>query len=92
MNNRNNVYFGIGMAMLCALFVYGILGSLVNWGDKIILRERTTALIAICANLLLLQHFRSRFMNEALRGVALATVAMAMLWLFIYGKEIFNNS
>lgn len=91
MNNRNNIYFGIGMALLCALLVHGILGSLANWGGKIILRERTVALIAICANLLLLQHFRTRFMGEALRGVAVATVAMAMLWLFIYGKDIFNN-
>ncbi len=91
MNRKNNVNFGIGMGLLCPLVVYGALWTLTHWGGKAFLREQTTALIAICANLLLVQHFRGRFMGEALRGVTLATVILAMLWLLSYGKGIFNN-
>lgn len=88
MNRKNNVSFGIGMAILCSMFVFGVLWLFTHWGDKTILRERTTALIAVCANMLLVQHFRSRLMSEALRGVVLATVGLAALWLLFYGTEI----
>jgi hypothetical protein len=52
-------------------------------------RERTLAIVAIALNLLPLNFYRRIRAEQAMRGVVLATGAMALVWLGRYGVGLF---
>ena len=89
---------GILMALLLPIFWYLILMSVyssmetMGWMEKgavaIDFRQRTSALAAICLNILPLQIFKNHYMDRAMRGVVFPTVAYVGLWLYQFGSSV----
>ena len=52
---------------------------------------RTIGVLAICANLIVIQFFNARRYTNAMRGLIFPTFAFMLLWFVIYGPEIFAN-
>lgn len=50
-------------------------------------RLRTTAVIAICLNLIPLRAFNKGRQMESIRGVVLVTFAMGIAWFFLFKHE-----
>lgn len=89
--------FGISMGMLFPLAVLGILAGIgylwtnyLGVGRPPLLRERTLALLAICAALIPFQGFRKARANESMRGVVLVTVILGILWVVLYARELLD--
>jgi hypothetical protein len=84
---RNNLNIGIGLGMLVPIIFFGLISSIVSISGLLI-KTRTLALIAICLNMLLVSMFRKNRANESIRGIVLATVALAFVWFAWFYKEI----
>lgn len=54
-----------------------------------ILRPRTLALVALCANVILMQTFKSLRWDQSMKGIAIATFICVALWLLKYYHELF---
>lgn len=52
---------------------------------------RTIGVLAICANLIVIQFFNSRRFNDAMRGLVFPTFAYIILWFVVYGAEIIGK-
>lgn len=52
-------------------------------------RQRTTALMAICCNILPLQIIKSRAFGSIIKGIALATMIYAGLWVYYFQSSLF---
>ncbi|MEL7118166.1 MAG: hypothetical protein AAFO07_01955 [Bacteroidota bacterium] len=96
--NRNNLPFGLGIGILLpvvgVLLLYLVFGQLDNagWassrGLTTSFRERTLTLVAICTNIVPFNYYYKRRMMLSLRGVAIATVILAMVWVIYYGVDL----
>ena len=83
---KNNLNIGIGLGLMLPIIVFYVLLGVVKMGLP--LKIRTIALIAICANALAINLFRRNRAGESMRGMVLATVAMAAIWIFYFYQEI----
>ncbi|MBX2816097.1 MAG: hypothetical protein KTR24_08870 [Saprospiraceae bacterium] len=63
----------------------GIIPDISSLGD---FRQRTSALVAICFNILILQIFRVRYMYRAMQGVVFPTIALVGVWLYFFGSSV----
>lgn len=99
MLNRNELWVGIvfglllpalGFVILFQLFsLLEIKGAASGTGFSANFRERTLAILAIALNLIPLNVFRQRRWDLSMRGVVIATAALAFIWLFRYGLNLF---
>jgi hypothetical protein len=99
MLNQNKLYIGlilgtaipfVGFALLLEVFdQLDKLGLLSGEGFAANFRQRTTALIAICLNLIPFQLYNRLKYTQSMRGVALPTVFYGILWFVWFGKELF---
>lgn len=90
---------GILCGLLLPIAVYGIMLSLydgledIGWIDaadpQSDFRSRTSALVAICLNILPLQWFKVRYMIRAMRGIVFPTFLFVVLWLIQFGPSVF---
>ena len=90
MFRKNNLSLGVGLGILLPLFVFGFfqgINSLLNMPFRV----RTLAMIAVCVNLLLVRFYQRQYMGESLRGAAVATMLLAILWLVFFGQEIMGE-
>jgi cytochrome bd-type quinol oxidase subunit 2 len=83
---KNNLNIGIGLGLFVPLAVFGVLFGIVQAGLP--LKLRTIALIAICANMLLMRPFRLNRSGDSVRGLVFTTVGLAALWIFNFYQEI----
>lgn len=51
----------------------------------------TLQVIALCCNLIPMHLYNKRRLLHAMRGIALATFAYAVVWLILFGVEVFQN-
>lgn len=80
----------VGFAILYQLFsLLELWGAASGAGFSSNFRERTLAIVAIAFNLLPLNLYRNRRWETAMRGVVTATGALAIVWLFRYGLNLF---
>jgi len=98
--NRNSTLFGFCMGVVAPVLgfflVRGAFDLMVNFnlmdyssmdmGSK---RLRTVTLIAICFNILLLQRFKSKQEAPVVKGIAMATMLYAGVWVFMFAKSLF---
>ena len=102
MLREDNLVVGLAMGAVVPVLAYVLLESLQGAlfdlgltapdGAQIEFRQRTLALLAVCANLgpFFLQ---SRLRNEkSLRGVVIATAIYAIMWFGVYGPRIFSGA
>jgi hypothetical protein len=64
-------------------------GAASGSGLSINFRERTLAIVAIAINILLINIFRGRRWEHAMRGVVIATGLLAIAWLIRFGPSLF---
>lgn len=96
---KNNVFSGLFVGLVFPFAFYLVIQGLFwvleaagisngPFSYKESISERTVYLICICSNILSVQYFQRRDMKESTRGIALMTVLFAMIWAFIYLREL----
>lgn len=55
-------------------------------------RTRTSAILAITLNILLLQFAKKKWMNDAIRGIVIATFILIALWIGLFWSQFFGNN
>ncbi len=90
----------MALGLIVPAGVYGILFLLYTFLDSIGLfsdvgfaedfRTRTLGLISICANLVLMQTYRKSYRHETIRGILIASMALVVVWFFLYGIKILH--
>ena len=100
MNNYNKLIYGILISLCTVIIGYGVVSLLfeflVSTGfmdeaeglayDK---RNRTIWLISICCNIIGIQFFSKRKFTNIQRGIAIATVLSAAVWVLYYKDSLF---
>jgi hypothetical protein len=99
MFNRNELWIGlvVGLLLPCVGFfllyeLFGLLetrGAASGEGFSPNFRERTLFIVAVALNLLPLNYYLKRRWELSMRGVVVATAALALWWLFRYGLKMF---
>ena len=89
---------GILAGLILPVFWYFVLMSLyagmedMGWlqpgSVSMDFRQRTSALAAVCLNILPLQVFKTQYMDRAMRGVVFPTVFYVALWLYQFGSSV----
>jgi len=98
MFNKNNIYIGLGIGIVIPLaaffllfFLFGQLesaGMASGEGFSPSFRQRTLAIVAICLNIIPFNIYQKRRFTQSMRGLAIATVIYAVVWLVYFGREI----
>lgn len=88
------VLFGIVFPVLGAFTFYYIFMGFGNENQSGSLsaafRMRTSALLGIACNLLVLNYFRRRYMNNAIRGLVVTTLVLAVIWALYFTTQFFQ--
>ena len=96
---KDSVWVGLGIGLVCPIVLYAILLLLYYFLEKVGVfsdigfaedfRTRTLALVAICANLLIMQSFRrSHRHHETIRGMLIASMILVSIWFLKFGIKI----
>ncbi|MEE9371819.1 MAG: hypothetical protein V3V00_02075 [Saprospiraceae bacterium] len=99
---RNNLWIGMVLALIFSVMFFGIVLMLFEFGEDMGLigeiadpmkgrRFRTTTLITICGNMVLIKLFNRRYTQETLRGILIVTFALAVVWLGMFHQEVFAD-
>lgn len=98
MLNRNELWVGLllgillpSLAFLLLYQIFSLLeigGAVSSKGFSPNFRERTLAIVAIAANLILLNLYRNRRWDLAMRGVVIATSILAFGWVIMFGVKL----
>lgn len=98
MLKRDNLFIGLGLGILIPLiaflllyFLFGQLetaGMASGKGFSPSFRQRTLAIVAICINIIPFNFFQKRRFTQSMRGLSIATVIYAMVWVVYFGKQI----
>lgn len=99
MQQRNKIWVGLLAGILFPVLslvllhqVFNVLekmGAVSEVGFSPNFRARTLAILAIALNLILLNTFRRRRWDLAMRGVVIATTILAAAWVGVYGVKLF---
>jgi hypothetical protein len=99
MQQRNKIWFGLVTGILLPALTFVLLyqlfsileklGGVSDQGFSANFRERTLAILSIAVNLPLLNMFRRRRWDLAMRGVVISTTLLAFAWVFIFGLKLF---
>jgi amino acid permease len=94
----NTIVMGLLMGIIFPAFGFLVLqqlfallesqGAASGSGFSENFRERTLGIVAIALNLIPLNLFRRRRQDLSMRGVVVATGALALVWLVFYGKTL----
>lgn len=100
MFQKNNLLYGLLIGLLLPAigftiiyFGYAMLesgGVVSERGFSTFFRERTSAVIAICLNLLPLNRFMKARATQSMRGIVLSTVILVAVWVIYFGKYILS--
>jgi len=97
---KDSVWFGIAVGLLVPAGVYALLITIytlldtmgifsdVGFADDF--RIRTLALFAICANLVMMQRFKSAYRHETIRGILVASMILVVIWFVFFGAKMIN--
>jgi hypothetical protein len=100
MDKRNTLLTGILPGILLPIVLYAMLyavfgllekgGAASGEGFSNNFRERTLAIVALAINVLLINMFKKRRWEAAMRGVVVATGVLAIVWLVKFGSGLFG--
>lgn len=98
MFEKNSLPFGLLAALIVPAIAFGLLYGLfellesLGWmsdsGFRPKFRERTTSIIAIGINAILLNSFQEKRLFETVRGIVIATVILVALWVYLFGEYV----
>jgi hypothetical protein len=99
MFKRNHIMAGLVPGLLLPLAIYALLyaafglleskGAASGDGLATNFRVRTLAIVALAINIWLIQTFKKRRWEDAMRGVVVATGILALIWLICFGPGLF---
>ncbi len=99
MFKRNEIWVGLLIGLIIPITAYVMLNAIFDilemkniasdQGLSANFRERTLAIVAIALNLGLMNAYRRRRWETAMRGVVIATSLLALIWVFRYGLTLF---
>ncbi|MBL7780423.1 MAG: hypothetical protein JNM22_04330 [Saprospiraceae bacterium] len=99
MQKQNKIWVGLltgilfpALAFILLYQIFSILeklGAVSNKGFSPNFRERTLAIISIAVNMILINLYRRRRWELAMRGIVIATSILAFVWVFVYGVKLF---
>ena len=94
----DQVWIGVIAGLAAPIFWYFIWLSLydaietMGWiepgGISEDFRQRTSALVAICLNILPLQIFKNRYLDRSMRGIVFPTVFYVGVWLYFFASSV----
>lgn len=97
--NRNELWVGLVAGLLLPFMSFVVLYEIFNLlesrgaassaGFSPGFRERTVGIIAIAINIFLLNLYRRRRWDQAMRGIVIATSILAMIWVVRYVPGLF---
>lgn len=98
MLNRNLLWIGLLLGILFPALTYILLlqlfsmletkGAASGAGFSADFRERTLGIVALASNLFLLNLYRRRRWDHAMRGVVIATSLLALCWVYFFGLNL----
>jgi len=81
----------VGYALLLLLFEQLENVGIVNpEGMAPDFRTRTCALVAIVLNVFPMNFYRKKYFSESMRGVVFPTIVYVILWLYLFGPNLFS--
>lgn len=88
--DNDKLWLGLIVGLVVPVAGYFLADQANGWIANFIERpfsfkESTVFLIAICSNMLPIGFFRRRYYHQALRGITVVTMLMAIGWLIKYG-------
>lgn len=96
MLNKDHVVIGLILGLLVPAVGYGIilfvyeqldgLGITDAAGMGDLYRQRTVGLLAIATNIIPINIFKRRYQLNNMRGIMLATMVYAIIWIALYYK------
>ena len=99
MQKQNKIWVGLltgilfpALAFILLYQIFSILeklGAVSNKGFSPNFRERTLAILSIAVNMILINVYRRRRWELAMRGIVIATTLLAFTWVFVYGVKLF---
>ncbi|MEM7573347.1 MAG: hypothetical protein AAF433_10625 [Bacteroidota bacterium] len=90
---NDHLLIGVVAGVVVPFIAYALLLQLSDWltdyyGRSILFTPRTLALVAISTNALVVNAFRRRYFNQAIRGLVVVTILLAIVWFVQFGKEL----
>lgn len=88
------IVIGIVLPVVAWLLLTGLFSLLDSYGlvsskgFSMDFRERTTALLAIAANIIPFLRFSNAYEMKSMRGIIFPTVIFSMIWLMVYGLRL----
>ncbi len=99
MQKQNKIWVGLltgilfpALAFILLYQIFSILekmGAVSNKGFSPNFRERTLAILSLAVNMILINLYRRRRWELAMRGIVIATTLLAFVWVFVYGLKLF---
>ena len=98
MLNKDNVWIGLLVGLAVPFAAYGIFimvfeqldaADITQGGMANDYRARMIGLLSIAANIIPINIYRRKYMDNSMRGIVLATSAYIALWLYIYYDYFF---
>ncbi len=99
MIRKNTFRTGLLWALVLPLLGFGLffglfnlleqLGAVSEAGFRPLFRERTSALVGIALNAVLMNYYNRLRFTEAMRGVVVPTVLYVVVWVILFGKTVF---
>ena len=98
MFNRDSIPYGLllgfGVPLLAFSLLMGIFTVLANTGAasdeafRPMFTQRTSAIVAIGINAILINQFFKRRQTNSMRGIVIATFVLVILWLWQFGRYV----
>ena len=90
---NDHLLLGLLVGLVLPVVAYALLLQLGDYfsnaaGRPVYFKARTLALVALCLNIIPMNVFRRSYRNRSLRGLVTATVALAVVWFFWYGRGL----
>jgi hypothetical protein len=91
--NNDHLWQGILVGLIVPVVGYFLVLQSNDWISSALSRtftfkESTTFLIALCTNVVPMGYFRRRIRFNALRGLMVITMLLAVVWFLKFGVEI----
>jgi hypothetical protein len=97
---KNNFWIGLLAGFIIPFVAYALLlfifdfikeaSGLAADDTLVFFRARTSALLAICLNIIPMQVYKRKYFGDSMRGLVIPTIVYAAVWIIYFGPELFN--
>ncbi len=87
MLRRNDLFLGLGIGIFLPMLIFFFLFGITEF-THLSFKTRTLAIIAVCANIILLRFYSKSRALQTTNGIMYATFALAIVWIVWFYQEI----